>query len=178
MKNKYEDLEKLNELLQREVISNEEYQKEKDKILNGNGATLGDPFFGLRENTYCMFIHLSLLLGLIHGVLGILGLLAPLLLWILNRDHSVNVDNHGRVVFNWIISFVIYLLVLSSLLMPLGFVLSVPFRLSPFMFFSGSFPVIVLVLLNVIFIVKGTMKAKDGVLWQYPLSIRFFKMQE
>lgn len=102
-----------------------------------------------------MFIHLSLLLGL---VFPIVGLIVPLVLWLSKKDNHY-IDQHGRTVANWLISYSIYAFV-SFLL---AFVL------------IGVPMLIALAVCHVIFAILGGLKAKDGVLWHYPLSIKFFK---
>lgn len=53
---KYEDLKILDELREKGSISEEEYQREKEKILNSEentGNNIGKkPLFGLEESTY------------------------------------------------------------------------------------------------------------------------------
>lgn len=75
----YDELEKLNDLRQRGIISEEEFQQEKEKILNRNTPkTLP----GVDANQYSMFIHLSQFMGVFTG--GI-GLLIPVILWLLKK---------------------------------------------------------------------------------------------
>ena len=65
----YDELEKLNDLRQRGIISEEEFQQEKEKILNRNTPkTLP----GVDANQYSMFIHLSQFMGVFTGGIGLL----------------------------------------------------------------------------------------------------------
>lgn len=175
MENKYEELEKLNDLFQRGVITEAEYEREKEKLLNGSFASSQAPLFGMAENSYLMMMHLSLLSGCIYPLLG---LIAPLVLWLINKDNNPNVDRHGRVIFNYMISFAIYMAVAVMLLIPFGMFFSIAHLLSPLAFFSGFFPLLVLPILCIVFVVMAAIRANNGVLWHYPLSIRFFKVDE
>lgn len=54
----YDELEKLNDLRQRGVISEEEFQQEKEKILNHKpGKNIAQP--QMQTNTVCSFIYPS-----------------------------------------------------------------------------------------------------------------------
>ncbi len=62
----YEDLKLLDELRRNGGITEEEYQREKAKILNNqNNSFSKQPFFGLMENSYLLLMHLSQFLGFI-----------------------------------------------------------------------------------------------------------------
>lgn len=173
MSSKFEALQKLYELREKGIITEEEFIREKNLLLNKNSAIESGNLLGLKENTYCMLIHLSLLLSFFHFSLGII---APLLLWALNKESHPNVDKNGRVAFNWIISMAIYTLVLFLVSVPMGFSFMFSFG-NPFSMLTSFIPVIILYLLNLIFIVRAAMMANAGEVAHYPLSIRFVKMK-
>ena len=108
------------------------------------------------ERQYAMFIHLSQLAGLI---IPLLGWVLPLILWQTKKDTSAYINNHGKIVMNWIISSLIYSIV--------GIILS--------LIFIGIFLLIVLGICSLIFIIIGAVKANNGETWPYPLSIPFLK---
>lgn len=173
MSSKFEALQKLYELRENGIITEEEFIREKNLLLNKDSRIESGNLLGLKENTYCMLIHLSLLLAFFHFSLGII---APLLLWALNKESHPAVDNNGRVAFNWIISMAIYTLFLFLVSVLLGF--SFMFSLgNPFSMLTSFIPVIILYLLNLIFIVRAAMMANAGEVARYPLSIRFVKMK-
>jgi uncharacterized Tic20 family protein len=183
MNAKFDELEKLNDLLKNGIITQDEFNREKEKILNSSYHSSNNELFGLKENTYCMLIHLSLLLGFVHLLLGII---APILLWILNKDKNNQVDNNGKIVFNWILSMFIYTIIILIIILPSPFNifsrnmfdlnLNITFN-NPFAFIPSILPLFILMLLNIIFIIAGAIKANSGILWNYPLSIRFFKLK-
>lgn len=149
----YDELEKLNDLRQRGIISEEEFQQEKEKLLN---RSANNPLPSVDVNQYSMFIHLSQLLG---GT-GI-GIVVPFILWYIKKDESVIIDNQGKVVVNWILSFLIYAICCGLL----AFI------------FIGIPLLIVLGICNFIFIIIGSIKASSGELWKYPLSIEFLTIK-
>ena len=114
----------------------------------------GEEYWGMPPNTYCMLLHLSQLSSIIAPGLG---LLLPLLMWIVNKDKNEKIDKHGRVTMNWILSLLIYSVVCGILTLV----------------FIGILGFIILAVLNIIFAIVAALKANDDELWAYPLSIRF-----
>ena len=76
----YEKLKKLEELKTNGTLTEEEFQREKERILNEETRQSGQtgqapvstkkPFFGLQENAYLMLMHLSQFAGWILPGLG------------------------------------------------------------------------------------------------------------
>ena len=102
-----------------------------------------------------MLLHLSQLTSLF---LPPGGWVAPIIMWALFKDRDSRIDLHGKVVLNWILSAIIY----SVACLLLAFVV------------IGIPLLIALHLSGLIFAVVGGIKANDGHLWSYPLSIQFF----
>ncbi|HLS04839.1 MAG TPA: DUF4870 domain-containing protein [Wenzhouxiangella sp.] len=107
-------------------------------------------------NTWAMVLHLSVLSGL---VVPMAGLIVPVVIYILKKDDLPGLKPHGDVVFNWMISVLIYA-VASMILM----IVLVGFLLLP-----------LVAILSLVFPIIGGIKASDGEVWPYPLSIKFFK---
>ncbi|MCC5879097.1 MAG: DUF4870 domain-containing protein [Idiomarina sp.] len=157
-----EQLRNLHKLKEEGILSEEEFQAQKQKLLDaeqsktsGTSANTSS-FDNVDSNQYAMFIHLSLLIGLIFPWIG---LIVPLVLWLVKKEDPI-VDQHGRVVVNWLISSFIYSIVAIILMVVL---IGIPMLLA-------------LVVCHFVFAIIGGMKAKSGELWQYPLSIKFLKV--
>jgi uncharacterized protein len=103
-----------------------------------------------------MFLHLSQLLNLLIPVAGIV---APIVLWQIKKDEIAGLDAHGKMIVNWMISCLIYG-VISTVL---AFVL---------VGFIGLFAIAVM---GLVFPIIGGVKANNGELWEYPLTIKFLK---
>ena len=101
-----------------------------------------------------MFLHLSLLAGFL---VPFAGLIAPIVIWQMKKASLPEIDAHGKIVVNWIISAVIYAAVSFVLIFVL---IGIPL-------------LIVLGILSVVFPIIGGIKANNGEAWKYPLSIRF-----
>jgi uncharacterized Tic20 family protein len=103
-----------------------------------------------------MFLHLSQLINLIIP-LG--GVIAPIVLWQMKKDEMPALDAHGKMVVNWLISSLIY----CAVSFVLTFVL------------IGILGFIAIGLMSIIFPIVGGIKANNGELWEYPLTIKFLK---
>ena len=101
-----------------------------------------------------MFLHMSLLLGFL---IPVLGLVVPILIWQLKRDEFPGIDPHGKNVMNWIISFVIYGVGSAILCMV---IIGIPMLMA-------------LGVCGIIFPIIGGIKANDSEVWEYPLAIKF-----
>lgn len=115
-----------------------------------------EEYWGMPLNTYCMLLHLSQLSSII--IPG-LGFIMPIVMWLTNKDKNSRIDEHGKATVNWLISLIIYYAV-SSLLV---FIV------------IGIFGLVILAILNIIFAIVAAVKANQGEVWTYPLSIQFFK---
>ena len=125
---------------------------DKEKSMQDNQQQ----YWGMPLNTYCMLIHLSQLSSI---VIPGLGFILPIVMWVVNKDKSDTIDQHGKVTVNWLISLVIYYAICFILI----FIL------------IGVVAIWILALLNIVFAIIAALKANNGELWVYPLSIRFLK---
>lgn len=156
------EIEKLNNLKQGGAISEDEYQKAKESVLAKyqfaeDKLCAAGVDISSDVNMWSMFIHLSQFLGY---VIPLTGLIVPIVLWQIKKSDSQIIDKHGRVVVNWVLSKVIYWIVSVLLCM---IIIGVPL-------------VIALVVVGIVFPIIGAIKANDGEVWSYPLSIKFFRL--
>lgn len=110
-------------------------------------------------NTWALIMHLSLLAGFL---VPLAGLIAPIVIYLIKKDALPGLVAHGHVIFNWIISVVVYVIIGGILTIVL---IGVPI-------------LIALAIVAVIFPIVGAIKASDGLVWRYPLSIQVFKQAE
>jgi uncharacterized Tic20 family protein len=165
-----DELHKLDELRQRGALTDDEYAKAKARLLDGSapqpgappvqtaplfGGAPGQPVdFEHQTRQWATLLHLSLLAG---AVIPYGGLIVPLAIWLVKKNELPGIDAHGKIVVNWMISFVIY----SIVCIPLCFVV------------IGFVLLFALWVMHIVFPIIGAVKANDGVLWKYPLSIQF-----
>lgn len=103
-----------------------------------------------------MFMHLSQLLNLL---LPFAGIIVPIVLWQTQKDKTPALDAHGKMIVNFMLSCVIY----GIISFILTFVL------------VGILGFIALAVIGIVFPIIGGIKANNGELWEYPLTIKFLK---
>ena len=144
----YDDLEKLKRLLDEGAITQEEYEREKERILSYGSFTKGNSWdLGIDERSFIVLMHVSQFLS---------SFILPLIMWLLFRERSTLADEAGKKIINFQLSYLIY-----SLLLCLTCIGSV------FVLFIG--------VAIIIFIIIAIIKAVNGEAWDYPLTIRFLK---
>ncbi|NBC12618.1 MAG: DUF4870 domain-containing protein [Gammaproteobacteria bacterium] len=157
-----DEIERLHRLKESGALSDDEFQQAKQRVLAGErpppttGGAQPAASIEARTREWAMFLHISQLLGFL---VPLAGLIAPLLIWQLKKDELPELDPHGKVVMNWVLSALIYLLAASLLVLV---VVGVPLLLA-------------LLVLAVVFPIIGGLKANAGELWRYPLSIELLK---
>ena len=107
-----------------------------------------------------MILHLSILAGY---VIPYAGLVAPIVIWQVKKNELPGIDAHGKNATNWIISFIIYNVICFALFFTVILIIvAIPL-------------LIVLGVLGVVFPIIAAIKANNGEVWKYPLTISFFK---
>lgn len=107
-----DELAKLQQLHQTGALSDQEYEKAKAALLNGQSVKdIPVTRDNLTRNTtstveqqtrqWAMFLHFSILAGFLFPLAG---LVAPIVIWQLKKTELPGIDVHGKVVVNWILS--------------------------------------------------------------------------
>ena len=107
---------------------------------------------GIEERTWCTLMHVSQLL-----VYSAVGIVVPIVMWILAKEKSEMARRHGNRMMNWIISGFIYSVV--------AFALSFVFIGIPIAF--------ALMIMGIAFPIMAAIKCNKGELWSYPLAYKF-----
>lgn len=159
-----DELLKLEELRQSGSLSEDEYARAKETVLQEGRATplvsqLWDPITGnasLDERTrlWAMLLHLSVFSGY---VIPVAGFVVPILIWQIMKKDLPELDDHGKIVVNWMISSIIYAIVSVVLAFV---VIGIPL-------------LIALLIVGIVFPIIGGIKANNGEKWNYPMSITF-----
>jgi uncharacterized Tic20 family protein len=116
--------------------------------------------------------HLSSVIGM-FGYLGLIpfgNIAAPLVVWLLKRNDSLGVDAHGKESLNFHISWTLYWVVALTVTTFLCFLL-VGLLLLPFLIVAGLVGWVMMLIMTLI----ASVKASNGELYRYPLTIRFLK---
>jgi len=155
-----DEIRELEELRDAGSLSEHEFQQAKQNALDGGGSkgvlSSGPGVIcGIPEKTWCMLMHLSQLAVFAGGV----GIVAPIVMWVISKDESDLARRHGARMMNWMISSFIYTIIGALLCLVL---VGIPL-------------LIALVVLTIAFPIMAAMKANEGQIWSYPLTIRFLE---
>ena len=143
------------------------------------------------QKNIATFIHLSTFSRFIIPFGNFIG---PIILWISNKDKSEFIDVHGKQAINFQMSILLYAIILGTLTIPF-FIFKIfnvidfidfnnfhDFHInlgkpSPLLYIGGGLGALAIIgfILELIFIVMASLKARDGKLFQYPLTINFLK---
>ena len=103
---------------------------------------------------WCVVCHLSALAGFVIPALG--HILGPLIVWLVKRGDSAEIDEHGKEALNFQISMLLYNIVAGILcLVLIGFVLLASLHV-----------------LNVVFVIIAAFRASEGQMYRYPFTLR------
>ena len=105
--------------------------------------------------TWSVLCHASALLGLFLHFFG--HLLGPLVVWLIKRDASPEIDANGKESLNFQISMLIYDAIAAILCIVL---IGIPI-------------LIALWILNTVFLIIASVKTSEGKFYRYPFTIRF-----
>jgi uncharacterized Tic20 family protein len=113
------------------------------------------PVASPNTRTWIVLCHASALLGLFFHFLG--HIFGPLIVWLVKRGESTEIDAHGKESLNFQLSILIYDAVAAILCLVLI-----------------GFPILILLwVLNTVFVIIASVKASEGQLYRYPFTIRF-----
>jgi uncharacterized Tic20 family protein len=105
--------------------------------------------------TWCVLCHASALLGLFFHFLG--HILGPLVVWLMKRDRSPEIDAYGKESLNFQLSMLIYDAVAVVLCV---FLIGIPILIG-------------LWVANTVLVIIASVKAGQGEFYRYPFTIRF-----
>ncbi|WP_338731241.1 DUF4870 domain-containing protein [Mangrovimonas cancribranchiae] len=143
------------------------------------------------QKNIATFIHLSTFSRFIVPLGNFIG---PILLWSINKDKGEFVNEHGKQAINFQISILLYTIIVGMITIPF-FIFKIfggidfidingfqNFHInldnpSPLLYFTGfmGFLGIIAFILELVFIVTASLKARDGLPYKYPLTINFIK---
>jgi uncharacterized Tic20 family protein len=140
------------------------------------------------QKNIATFIHLSTFSRFIIPLGNFIG---PIILWIANKEKSEFIDTHGKQAINFQLSVLLYTIILGTISIPffifklfhgMDFIDFNDFHISigkpsPLLYIGGGLGVIAVLgfIIELVLIIKASLKARDGEYYQYPLSINFIK---
>ncbi|MWW25435.1 DUF4870 domain-containing protein [Algibacter lectus] len=143
------------------------------------------------QKNIATFIHLSTFSRFFFPFGNFIG---PIILWAANKDKSDFIDRHGKQAINFQISILLYAIILGTLSVPFfifkifngfdfidfnGFqnVHITIGKPSALLYIGGFLGVVAVIgfIIELICIVNASLKARDGEVYNYPLTIQFLK---
>lgn len=143
------------------------------------------------QKNIATFIHLSTFSRFLIPFGNFIG---PIVLWVANKDKSEFIDANGKQAINFQISILLYAIIIGTITIPffifklfngidfLDFNGFHDFHInigkpSPLLYIGGGLGILAFLgfLLELAFIVKASLSARDGKLYKYPLTINFLK---
>lgn len=167
-------MDKLNDLYRKGALTEEEFQKEKQKLKEEDTSVSPQRekviLMGMDENRYMCLMNVILLFPS-------LGWLMSLALWIAAQNKSEEVNKQGKYILNWLITWLLFIMIL--MFSSLGGLVGMITRAGIGNFTGGAMLMIILSLiigfLYMLFPILGAIKSMDGTAYRYPLSIKFLK---
>ena len=120
-----------------------------------SSGRLVDPHAQEWERQYAMFTHLAALSFLLS-----FPVIPTLILWLVKREKSPFIDDHGREAMNFQISLLLY----GLLIIPLLGLLTCGI---------GFVAYIAILIIGIVGVVQGAISANRGEFYRYPATIRF-----
>lgn len=117
------------------------------------GAKLVDPYANSGDRTYAIFLHLTLLISQIT-----LPIVPVLVMWLIKKDQSPFLDDHGKESLNFQIALLLYTIgfvIVGILTLGLGLLLLIP-----------------LWILGMVCMVLAAVAASRGEYYRYPACLR------
>lgn len=108
-----------------------------------------------QDNQLIVIAHLSQLVTLVTGF-G--SLIIPLILWVTQKDKVYQMDEHGKNIINFQLSLIVYCIICVPLI---------------FLFCLGYLGLIALGILSIVYPIINAIKASNGEIPTYPLSLNF-----
>ncbi|MDX1470569.1 MAG: DUF4870 domain-containing protein [Flavobacteriaceae bacterium] len=143
------------------------------------------------QTNIATFIHLSTFSRFFIPLGNFIG---PVVLWIANKDKSEFIDSHGNQAINFQMSILLYAIIICTVAVPfflfkffsgLDFIDFNGFgdfhinigKPSPLLYIGGGLGVLAVIgfILELVFIIKASLKARNGEYYEYPLTINFIK---
>jgi len=144
----YNELERLKKLLDDGIISPEEFEREKARVIASNYSVQPAGWnLGIDERSFVALMHASQFLS---------AFIAPLVMWLVFKEKSRLVDEAGKNILNFQISIALYTLILC--------ITCIGIALVPLL----GIAVIVMIIIAII-------KTLNGEKWSYPLTIKLLK---
>ena len=173
----YKKLDELNKLRLDGALTDEEFEREKQKLFEEDAASGSSPAsplpMGMQESSYLALMSFLILVPYV-------GWIIPIVLWIMGKDTSDKINRQGKYILNWYITWAIFgMIFLVAIVAGIPAAVISGCTMNTLGIIGGTFwlfPVIAIIsILCIVFPIIGGIKGLSGQTWKYPLSIPFLK---
>lgn len=112
------------------------------------------------SNEESLSVDVTNLVTMTH-LLGLIGFVGPLIIWLLKRDEHKFVNEQVKEILNYQMSLMIYFLAV--------------FLISRLWMSFGVWVIPILMVAHMIFVIIASVKSGEGKAYRYPIAIRFLK---
>lgn len=126
------------------------------------------------NNNNAFLLHLSAFFGYIFPFGAVVG---PLVIWEMNKRKSDFIDKNGKEAINFNLSYLLYTFVLGLSIIPfvIRTVMNDFHHLDLFGIISVGSIIGILAIVKFVLIIFAAIKANQGEVYNYPLTIKFIK---
>ena len=136
-----------------------QHQEHRSPPVNERGRSY-DPDVTDDERTFALLMHLSLLA---HTVLTIIAFGIPLIMWLVKKDDSPFLDDHGREAINFQISLLIWSIIFTIVAIPITIITCG----------VGFVVAFVPTIIAIVGMIQASIAANRGEFYRYPMTFRF-----
>ncbi len=125
-------------------------------------------------NQRAFLLHLSAFFGYIFPFGGVI---APLIFWETTKRDSAFLDQNGKEAVNFNLSYLLYAFILGLTILPFAFrsIFNEIHHFDLFGMLSMGSLIAVISLVKFVLIIVAALKANNGEVYHYPLTIKFIK---
>lgn len=128
------------------------------------------------KNDYntAFLLHLSAFFGFVFPFGGVI---IPLIIWETNKRKNDFLEKNGKEAINFNLSYLLYSFVIAISIIPfvINSILSELNHMNLFVIVSMASLIGILAIIKFILIIQAAIKANQGEVYQYPLTIKFIK---
>ncbi len=110
-------------------------------------------------------------MGMLCHLLGLIGILGPLIIWLIKKDQSAFVDNQGKEAINFHINLIILWFAAIIVSMIVSFIPFIGWILSSVIYLA----LVVVGVYALVLLITATMKVNNGEAFKYPYKIDILK---
>jgi uncharacterized Tic20 family protein len=136
--------------------------------------------WGMELKTFCMFMHLS---QFASSIIPLAGIILPIVMWQQFKHQHEHINQQGKSIINFMLSIVVswFVIFLLFVLFFVVVILAAQEKSTSGIVFSFGIMLIFIIILSVsslvyvLYVILAALKANNGQIGTYPLTIKFIR---